>query len=42
MKNTIKPRARQLNELLIKKGHAVHKTAKHPSRAARKQSKEDI
>lgn len=33
MNNTTKPRAKQLNELLMTKRHAVHKTAKHPSRA---------
>lgn len=32
----IKPRAKALNELLRSKGHAVHKTSKHLSRAALK------
>lgn len=33
----MKPRAKQLNELLVRKGHAVHKTAKRPSRQKQKQ-----
>jgi hypothetical protein len=36
MKHTNKPRAKALNELLRSKGHAVHKCAKNPSRAALK------
>lgn len=33
----MKPRAKQINEILVRKGHAVHKTAKRPSRQAVKQ-----
>lgn len=33
MSNTIKPRAKALNELLMRKGHAVHKDARRPSRS---------
>lgn len=33
----MKPRARQLNDMLVRKGHAVHKTAKRPSRQKQKQ-----
>jgi len=33
----MKPRAKQLNDLLVRKGHAVHKTAKRPSRQKQKQ-----
>lgn len=32
----MKPRAYQLNQLLVRKGHAVHKTAKRPSRQKQK------
>lgn len=32
----MKPRAHQLNQVLVRKGHAVHKTAKRPSRQQQK------
>jgi hypothetical protein len=36
MNPTLKPRAKWLNDLLLSKGHARHKTVKRPSREAQK------
>jgi hypothetical protein len=33
MEKTIKPRAKSLNDLLMRKGHAVHKDARRPARS---------